>query len=217
MTGNTGSEQRRSETGVQVVQRGEHIVGGSLNDGGRGFVTREGMAVLLSAPHAVTHIREGMPKQAEPRTDVIAAGVADVLGLSAIWSTSSLSGDPNWDMSHPYKDEALRLALGGVALDLHVMENRGFDICLGLGDQKHADPRLWKTCAEVFLSFGHTVSINYPFSAGRQTVTGFMQENSVRAIQVEMTWDVCNLADGGVGISAALVEICELLSEEVAP
>ncbi len=176
-----------------------------------GFSFISGKPILLSAPHATLHYRDGAPKQDEPGTDLMAVGVAKSFGGSAIWVNQSLEGDPNWDHDHPYKAKALDLSRKGIALDLHVMMDRGFDICIGLGDKRPIERNLWSTCAQLFLENGFTVSLNYPFPAGARTVTSYLQRHDVQAIQVEMTWDMCRHDANGRATSQILLQFCQIL------
>lgn len=177
-----------------------------------GFSWIAGKGVILTAPHAVQHLRDGESKQAEPNTEFLAAGLAMAVGGSAVWSTTGIHGDPNWDDDHPFKLKAVDLVdKGEHALDLHIMRDRGFDVCLGLGVQRPIDRSLWMLCAEEFVEAGYTVSINYPFSAGPRTVTSHLQREGVRAIQIEMTWDICRADGRGAETAEVLLRICKAL------
>lgn len=158
-------------------------------DRSKGFSWIQGDGVVLSAPHAVAHMREGRAKKSEGFTELLAVTLAHEVGGSAIWVTETLSGDPNWDLEHPYKDKVYELANGHPVIDLHVMKNRGFEVCIGLGQMDLARKELWSDAADAFLSAGMTVAINYPFSAGLQTVTGAIQARGLSALQIEFTWD----------------------------
>ncbi len=206
------AKQSPSSYGEKLIDRGRSCLAHhSETSLSTGFSWIQGLPLLFSAPHAVTHFRDGNEKQQEPATDAMAAGIAEAIGGSAIWATPGLNGDPNWDYDHPYKSRAMELAKDGIALDLHVMMNRGFDICLGLGEVKPIDRGLWSICAEEFLNEGYTVSLNYPFSAGPRTVTSHLQTHGVRAIQVEMTWDVCSDEGRGALTTEILLRISRSL------
>ena len=52
---------------------------------------------LISAPHAVTHIRDGRVKPSEDFTGSIALAVAQTANCHALVATRTGQGDPNWD------------------------------------------------------------------------------------------------------------------------
>ena len=82
--------------------------------------------VLVSAPHAVTHIRDGKVKPSEDFTGAIALAVARAAECHALVATRTGEGDPNWDPieKSEYKQALCRhVAEQGIALvlDLHGM------------------------------------------------------------------------------------------------
>lgn len=212
MTSDEPSSSPPRPDGNRIVEAGRLATSRVVNDSEkRGFTSIHGDAVLFSAPHAVTHCRDGEAKQDEAGTEILAAGLAVDLGVSAIWSTSDLEGDPNWDHDHPFKLHAVDLCRDGSALDLHVMMDRGFDICLGLGDDPESSRRVWTSCVDEFVRAGFTVSINHPFPAGSRTITSHLQRSGTEAIQIEMTWDVCNPDGRGPRTAEVLHRICSNL------
>ena len=66
---------------------------------------RGSVPVLVSAPHAVTHIRAGRIKPSEDYTGAIALAVAQTAECHAIVAARTGEGDPNWDdfPDSPYK------------------------------------------------------------------------------------------------------------------
>lgn len=91
------------------------------------FEFLEGPAdVLVSAPHAVTHVRRGEVKPSEDFTGTIALTAARFAGCHAVVATRTGPGDPNWD---PLEGSAYKQALcahvreKGIrfVLDLHGM------------------------------------------------------------------------------------------------
>lgn len=61
------------------------------------YIYVPGSKIILSAPHAYDHYRDGVIKQGELDTDKIAKLLAEELGLGYIATTGVQSGDPNWD------------------------------------------------------------------------------------------------------------------------
>ena len=92
--------------------------------------------VCLSAPHAVTQIREGKEKLADLYTGGLAEAAALSSGASFTATVGKQTGDPNWDADHPYRHALLGLATDqAVVLDLHGMrDDRGVLINVGTGD-----------------------------------------------------------------------------------
>ena len=83
--------------------------------------------VLLSAPHACFHLRDGVEKMAEEYTAAIVCLVAQLTGCSAIFTTHKSSEDPNWQSDGEYK-KAIRQTVDSrrikFLIDVHGMTNR---------------------------------------------------------------------------------------------
>ena len=91
------------------------------------------LPVIISAPHAVTCIRNGKVKPSEDYIGAIALAVAERSGCHAIAATRTGEGDPNWDAleESPYKQ----------ALCDHVREN-GIRFAIDLHGMVAASPAL---------------------------------------------------------------------------
>lgn len=91
--------------------------------------------VLISAPHAINHLRDGRVKNADRYTGAIAREVHRAAGQPLVARVRGPAGDPNWDRVSPYKDAiAAAAARGEIAavLDLHgANRTRAFDLALG--------------------------------------------------------------------------------------
>ena len=84
------------------------------------------LPVLVSAPHAVTCVRNGKIKPSEDYIGAIALAVAKRTGCHAIVATRTGGGDPNWDAleASPYKHalcEHVRANGVQLVIDLHGM------------------------------------------------------------------------------------------------
>ena len=82
--------------------------------------------VMVSAPHAVTHVRGGRTKPSDDFTGAMALLLAESLGCHAIVAARTTDADPNWDPLErsPYKQALVdHVRQGGIALvlDLHGM------------------------------------------------------------------------------------------------
>jgi hypothetical protein len=148
-----------------------------------------GTGVVLSAPHEVTHVRDGRPKQSERGTGALAFAIARLLGGAAICAAPDQQGDPSWDLGHPYCERAQALSAGAPVIDLHMMRPRGVDVCLGLGPESRMTTWLWQPVIAEAVDAGLRCAVNWPFGATEVTVTGQLQAAGVPAIQIELTFD----------------------------
>jgi hypothetical protein len=128
-------------------------------------------------------------KRAESGTGVLAFAVADETGVTAIATLDGQLGDPNWDADHPYVARVLELANTAATIDLHMMRPRGMEWCLGLGPVPPLSDELRRILLEEADAAGLRTTLNWPFSAGWQTVTGKLQRAGRPAIQLEMSID----------------------------
>lgn len=152
--------------------------------------TTTGSDILFSAPHEVTHTRDGATKIAESGTAELAFALARELGGSAIATVGAQLGDPNWDIGHPFVSRAASLAADNrPVVDLHMMRPRGTDLCVGLGPRPQLADDLWFPIVDEAVRSGLRVSVNWPFAGSSRTVSGQLQERDISAIQVELTWD----------------------------
>lgn len=97
-------------------------------DSGEWFRTLQGCRpVLLSAPHACTHERDGVVKMAEEFTAAMVMYLAGQVGCHAIFTVDKSVEDPNWVRGGEYK-RALRNIVRQhdvrFLIDLHGMTNR---------------------------------------------------------------------------------------------
>ncbi len=151
-----------------------------------GFEVTVGSPLVFSAPHEQPQMRDGVEKIAEGGTGPLATQLAAQVAASSITTHGSQAGDPNWDDPHPFVDAALALATNGALIDLHMMANRGFEVCLGLGADHAANRPLWLPLLDELLAADLRVSINYPFGSRGRTVTARAQRVGIPAVQVEM-------------------------------
>jgi hypothetical protein len=148
--------------------------------------------IVLTAPHAVAHIREGRRKEQDSLTGGLAEVLARATGNACITAIGPQSGDANRDLRHPFKDEFLARQLHEhrLVLDLHGMRDQhGLDLCVGRG----MDPDdLTRDVADLASDLAETARItaavdHISFGAkGRGTVTTFVQKHGRSCIQIEI-------------------------------
>lgn len=148
-----------------------------------------GSGIVFSAPHEVTHVRDGAEKRAERGTGRLAFALARAVGGAGIRTHGVQVGDPNWDDGHPYTARLPGLAAGAPVVDLHMMRDRGIEVCVGLGPRPELADGLWQPIVEEAVAGGLPVAVNWPFAARGRTVTAALQRQGLRAVQVELTWN----------------------------
>jgi hypothetical protein len=151
--------------------------------------TVSGMGILFSAPHEVTHMRDGAEKVAERGTRALAFALARYTNGAALATASEQVGDPNWDMGNPYVARVQVLAGLSPTVDIHMMRPRGVDVCVGLGPVPALAQELWPVIVEEAVAGGLRVSLNWPFAANPRTVTGQLQARGLRAVQIEVSYE----------------------------
>ena len=111
--------------------------------------------VLVSAPHACRHMRQGKEKMSEEYTAALAIHVAEVTGCYAIFTTRKSSEDPNYVAAGEYKSHVARLVAQHniqLLIDLHGMTNRHhMGVALGTIHQRACCHR---RVAEPFEQYG---------------------------------------------------------------
>jgi hypothetical protein len=116
------------------------------------FEVREGsVPVLVSAPHACMHDRDGVAKMEEEFTGAIAQYLSQSVSCHAIYSTYQAGEDPNWHTDSAYKRAIAKLhAEAGLSfvIDLHGMLNsHQMGVAVGTMQQQSCD------ATEIVLAF----------------------------------------------------------------
>ena len=163
--------------------------------------------VIVSAPHAVTHLRGGRVKASEDFTGPIALALARATGAHAIVATRYDGVDPNFD---PYEESAYKQALVGcvgrqgvrLVIDVHGMMSAS-PALIALGTGEGANVEAWPEIAEAaagimeerLSSFaeklGKAIAVDGRYAArGPNTVCSTVaRQCGVAALQVELsTW-----------------------------
>jgi len=89
-------------------------------------ITRGNNPVLISAPHACMHVRDGVSKMQEEYTGAIALYLAELCDCHAIFTRYKAFEDPNWQSNSDYK-QAIEALVSDCdikfCIDLHGMRN----------------------------------------------------------------------------------------------
>ncbi|MGC8461544.1 MAG: hypothetical protein ACP5OR_06855 [Candidatus Dormibacteria bacterium] len=147
--------------------------------------------VLLTAPHATVHRREGMRKAADLRTGSLVELLSECTGAGFLATTTAHFFDANWDLpTTPFHDKLRELwRPGTMVIDVHGMsDTHGSDICIALGPTPSMRAR---TAALHFAATaqkaGFRVSINSPYDATRSTtIASFIQSQGGDAFEIEI-------------------------------
>jgi hypothetical protein len=159
---------------------------------------------ILSAPHSVTHYREGKPKYGEFMTGVLAKTLQQHFKCSCITKIENDLTDPNYDITHPYKDEIIELAKQKqmkFLLDLHIMSSErkpAIEIGTGMGRNVFGDDTYAKVLKDNFEKHGITpVIVDEHFTGGNpNTVSSTVSRNNrIPCVQIEINWRLLNLVN----------------------
>ena len=154
--------------------------------GQRDRVVRRGSGVILTSPHAVPHVRDGVVKRADMWTGGLALLVADITGAGVAVETSGV-GDPSWE-THAFKD--VLDALGPVAIvDLHAMRSVDGIVELGSGQPSGRPvPAAVDVARTSFDAQGITTIVDHRFPArGHHTLVQWARRRGIPAVQVEVS------------------------------
>ena len=150
--------------------------------------------VFISCPHAVSQLRNGFLKSAEPETGVMAFILNELYRYPVIIKTSNKGDDANYDEISPYKDECVKqIDENGYKclLDLHLLNSdRSMDINIGTrGGQNIKDKQILNTVINVFLKHGFdSITIDKPFGAfNPNTISTYVNKHScIDTLQIEI-------------------------------
>ena len=143
--------------------------------------------VVVAAPHAVPHQRDGATKRADMWSGGLALLLAELTGAGAVVETSG-DGDPSWQAAHPFKDAVAALDPTAV-LDLHAMRSQHGLVELGTGvPQRDPAPREALEVRHALDDAGITTLLDHRFPArGPHTLVQWARRRGVPAVQVEVS------------------------------
>jgi hypothetical protein len=174
-----------------TVQRWLHLEDDVLGIAGhRDRLVRRGSgpgAVVITAPHAVPHERDGVLKRADMWTGGLALLVAELTGAAAVVETSG-TGDPSWQHEHPFKDAVAALE-PAIVLDLHAM--RAVDQVVEVGSGAAAHEPASDLAVDVrgaLESSGVPTLLDQRFPArGTATLVQWASGRGIAAVQLEVS------------------------------
>ncbi|PRO67002.1 S-layer homology domain-containing protein [Alkalicoccus urumqiensis] len=151
-----------------------------------------GSRILVTAPHSVSHIREGDVKIAEGYTGAFIRLLHEYLDVNVLYLTRE-SRDPNYYSDMAFKEELGRLASSGdidYVIDLHgASRTREFDVDAGTYRGTLTPPQPVNALMEVMRGNGvEDVRENDTFTAGYRHTIAYhtFNEYDVPAVQLEI-------------------------------
>jgi hypothetical protein len=175
----------------------------------------EGGTVLLSAPHALKHLREGRIKGADINTGVLALLLSEKTRNPVIYATR-IATDPNYYDELPYKKALFQYLSENpqikLVLDLHgAAAHREFAVDLGTLYGHSCPAEMINRIEAILAAAGiKPVSHNFFSAAGQNTVTKYVHEQfpQVCVVQVEINYHFRH-GEGLEKIMPALMEIIQ--------
>ena len=163
---------------------------------GDNFMIIEGkVPILLSAPHAVKHLRAGVEKQDDTSTGPLVEIICQKCDTYGIIRTFNKRDDPNFDDNGyglKYKNAIVNLIREkGIIylLDIHACSNEhGFDVNIGTNDGKNInDDNFLEIIKNKFEKIG-TVEVDKMFKAsGENTVCNYVHRSTgISCFQIEI-------------------------------
>lgn len=180
--------------------------------------------VLLSAPHAVTQMRDGRVKSAERYAGALALLLGEELNCTRIVKTLDLRDDANRDPVSDYRDEVQRLVRDkriAYVLDLHQLKaERPMALCIGTGRGANITDggTAVAVAREAFERRGLApVTIDDPFAAlGGHTVCAAAARAGATALLMELNTRLLQPGSGQLAfddVYSALREIVTSLNK----
>ena len=164
------------------------------------FIINGTNRILISAPHGVSQVRLGKHKVAEIGSLSTALYIKENTNCSLIAKTKNNNDDANFDEDSLYKNSIKFLIKNNnikYIIDIHGLgANRDCDINLGthLGNNIQRDINAFNLLNNLLMSNGYKVSIDQPFMAGRQTISGSIKNefSNVWTLQCEINCAITN-------------------------
>ncbi len=154
--------------------------------------------ILLTAPHSVTHIREGRPKTGEFRTGLIVKLLGELSSCHIAYKTKNLSDDANYDANCSFKDDIINYINRNnikLVLDFHISKpEREYSIDIGTGKGKNIKGRSdLLTCIREGLDSRYenvVVDHTFPASYANTVSATVARKANIPAFQIEINWKI---------------------------
>lgn len=152
------------------------------------------LPVLVSAPHAVRHVRQKKIKMSDEFTGSIAYLVSKLTGCHGLAATKLYGGDPNVDNPCIYKDKLVEICKREkikCIIDIHgAARERNFDVDFGTNSGKNlvGSKVIVEIMTQNFQHFGlNSISTDYFPAAGANTIANYVaRELQIPALQIEI-------------------------------
>ena len=143
--------------------------------------------VVVTAPHAVPHVRDGVTKRADMWTGGLALLLAERSGAAAVVETSGY-GDPSWEPEHAFKDAVAALE-PLVVLDLHAMRSAEQVVEVGSGEPAGSPPTSRaRAVRDAIAAGGVETLMDQRFPArGASTLVQWARRRGLEAVQLEVS------------------------------
>ncbi|MBP2636573.1 MAG: hypothetical protein H6Q72_2480 [Firmicutes bacterium] len=179
------------------------------------------LPVLVSAPHAVRHVRQKKIKMSDEFTGSIAYLISKLTGCHGIATTKLYGGDPNVDNPCLYKEKIAEICKREnvkFILDIHgAAREREFDMDFGTNQGKNLlhQAMVLEMLVRNFQAFGLTkISTDYFAAAGSNTIANYAaRELQIPALQLEINKQFRVPGQNPVGFHRLLGALVESVSE----
>jgi hypothetical protein len=186
-------------------------------------LVRKGTAqVVISAPHAVIHYRNGKKKLNEPYTGALALQLHERTGASAIIYARTTDEDPNWDKTGLYKARFKELVQEASVPSYFVLDLHGLsrsvkrDVIIGTANGEALMRLNWLLVKLKVALEGEglkNIAVDEVFSAtGRNTITSYSyRELKIPAMQLEIGADWRNPASAPEKYARLVSALCSAI------
>lgn len=149
--------------------------------------------ILVSAPHAYKHIRDGKVKSNEYNTSNIVKILKYFTDSHIIYTDKPTKEDPNFDVKNEYKNILIQYIKENnikYFIDIHGYVDAKSDLIIGTNDKKNInnDCNLLKNIYNIFYyNFSNRILVDKKYKASKKALSKVVNENAqIVAIQLEI-------------------------------
>lgn len=178
--------------------------------------------VLITAPHSVKQVRNGVSKWAEERTASLTQYISENIGCHGLIKTSCREDDANFDTKNYFKDKIHEIIENEsivLLLDIHLMSNkRNYNADLGtaLGRNIQGNTKVVHILESHLDSVLETAEVDRIFKAiNENTIAATMSRtHGIPCVQVEINYKILEEKEMFIRITQAISKgILEILKE----